>query len=276
MTRVIGKKGLDILHEFEGKLKDIGGGRYQAYLCPAGKLTIYIGCTHGVTAGMIVTEAEGREMLARELDENCREVGKMVRVPISQAQFDALVCLAYNIGWPTLAKSTLMRKLNAGDYAGASARFNDFRKARKGRNGPRVTMPGLVRRRAAEADLFLSDIPLTGMPQAVSATPVQFTTGDTIKVGGGLALGISSLVEGSKSAVEAAKPVTDAVKPTSTSIDQLSGLKTVADEMDVFRSVIASLKGSFEFLLQNWELSVVCAVAALAITAIANLRSTQS
>ena len=82
-------------------------------------------------------------------------------------QFDALVSFAYNVGIGNLKSSTLLRKLNAGDYDGAALEFHRWKRS----NG-RV-LPGLVRRRAAEALLFqgIADLDFDGnpdrMPQSV-------------------------------------------------------------------------------------------------------------
>ena len=73
-------------------------------------------------------------------------------MPLSQSQFDALVSLVFNIGGGAFRKSTLLQKLNAGDYAGASNEFMRWIKA-KGR-----VLGGLVTRRAAERALFLSEV----------------------------------------------------------------------------------------------------------------------
>ena len=74
--------------------------------------------------------------------------GKVI-VPLTQGQFDALVCLSYNIGLKSLGSSTLLKLLNAGDYDGAALQFRRWNK-----NDGKV-MRGLTRRRAAEACLFV-------------------------------------------------------------------------------------------------------------------------
>jgi len=86
---------------------------------------------------------------------------------VKHHQFDALVSFAYNVGIGNLKSSTLLRKLNAGDYDGAALEFHRWKRS----NG-RV-LPGLVRRRAAEALLFqgIADLDFDGnpdrMPQSV-------------------------------------------------------------------------------------------------------------
>ncbi len=73
----------------------------------------------------------------------------MVKVPLTANQLGALTSFAYNLGSGALASSTLLKLLNAGDYAGAAAQFARWNKARG------KTLAGLTKRRAAEAALFL-------------------------------------------------------------------------------------------------------------------------
>ena len=77
-------------------------------------------------------------------------VNNLVNVPVNQDQFDALVSFAFNVGANNLRNSTLLKKLNAGDFAGAAQEFQRWNKA-KGK-----VLPGLTRRRACEALLFQS------------------------------------------------------------------------------------------------------------------------
>lgn len=161
-------KGLDFIVSFEGKLRKIDGDRYVAYRCPANVLTIYVGCTEGVTEGMIVTEDEGRAMFRKEIAKHEAAVRRLVTVDLNQNQFDALVSFSYNVGSGALSRSTLLKHLNAGDYARAASHFHDWKKA-----GGRV-LNGLVRRRAAEADLFLADAPPAEMPQKIDTPDAKF------------------------------------------------------------------------------------------------------
>lgn len=131
-------------------LKDSEGCRLQAYLCPAGKWT----CGWGQTGPDIGpdtewTQEQADERLAAALGTFERGVARMLRVPVTGNQFSALVCLAYNIGLGNLLQSTLMRRINAGDVAGAADEFPKWSLA----NGQRL--PGLVRRRERERALFL-------------------------------------------------------------------------------------------------------------------------
>jgi len=164
--------GIKMIVGFEGRHRALGDGRYIAYRCPAGVWTIYAGVTKGVHEGMICTEAEGEAMFRRELATHEAAVNRMVTVSINQNQFDALVSFAYNCGDGALQKSSLLRLLNAGDYAGAARSFAAWNKG-----GGRV-LPGLVTRRAREASLFLKPMadqvsPEPSMPQAVEPPSVK-------------------------------------------------------------------------------------------------------
>lgn len=137
----ISKAGLDLIKQFEGLY-------LKAYRCPAGVPTIGYGHTAGVAMGQTITQQQADDYLRRDVRQFERAVERLVKVPLTQGQFDALVSFAFNLGEGALAQSTLLRLLNAGDYAGAAAQFDRWNKA-----GGRV-LPGLVRRRAAERALF--------------------------------------------------------------------------------------------------------------------------
>lgn len=134
--------GLALVKQFEGL-------RTQAYICPAGVLTIGYGSTGAhVKRGMVITEAQATALLAQDVVRFEKAVNGL-GVALTQNQFDALVSFAFNVGEKALRDSTLAKKLKAGDYKGAAAQFARWTKA-----GGK-TLPGLVRRRAAEAALFV-------------------------------------------------------------------------------------------------------------------------
>ena len=97
-----------------------------------------------------ISEDEAEALLAADLKTAESGVSRLVSVPLAQNQFDALVSFAYNLGAASLMSSTLLRKLNAGDYNDAADELPRWVYA-----GGRV-LPGLVRRRNAEQRLFLS------------------------------------------------------------------------------------------------------------------------
>lgn len=133
--------GLLLIKEFEGL-------RLTAYLCPANVWTIGYGTTRDVKPGQKISPAWAEKLLRQDVAEFEEGVTAAVTVPLTQSQFDALVSLAYNIGLTAFRKSTLLRLLNAGDYAGAAKQF-----ARWNRGGGKV-LAGLTRRRAVERARF--------------------------------------------------------------------------------------------------------------------------
>lgn len=136
-------KGIELIQRFEGL-------ELTAYLCPAGVWTIGYGHTGDVKEGDRVTRAEATALLQKDLKRFERVVESSIDVSLTQEQFDALVSFTYNLGGGALRKSTLRRILNQGDYQGAAEEFLRWVKA-----GGK-TLKGLVRRRAAERELFLS------------------------------------------------------------------------------------------------------------------------
>lgn len=137
----IGTKGLEMIKHFEGL-------ELNAYQCAAGVWTIGYGHTKGVQKGMVISEDTANEMLVEELNEYENYINTLVNVELNQNQFDAMVSWVYNLGGGNLKASTLLKVLNAGDYAGVPAQMMRWNKA-----GGKV-LEGLTRRRQAEADLF--------------------------------------------------------------------------------------------------------------------------
>lgn len=139
----IGSKGLELIKHFEGC-------ELEAYKCPAGVWTIGYGHIKGVQEGMTITEAQAEEMLQSELIEYEGYINDLVEVELNQNQFDAMVSWVYNLGGGNLRSSTLLKVLNAGNYAGVPEQMLRWNKA-----GGKV-LEGLTRRRQAEADLFVA------------------------------------------------------------------------------------------------------------------------
>lgn len=153
---------LALICEFEGFMP-------RWYRDPVGVWTIGYGHTDSAgypryadDKGLVLTEADARTILARDLGQYERAVSEAVKVSLNENQFGALVSFTYNLGAGNLRSSTLLRKLNAGDYAGAAAEFGRWNKA-----GGRV-LAGLTRRRAAERALF--EKPAARIPVADAAT----------------------------------------------------------------------------------------------------------
>jgi len=151
----ISSNGVQVMHYFEKcKLK--------AYPDPGSTdgrpWTIGWGDTGpDVVEGLEITQDEADARFERRLSREFEPgVMSLVKVPLTQGQFDALVCFAYNVGLDIdtdtqaegLGDSTLLRKVNAGDMVGAGDEFLKWNK-----NDGKV-MLGLRRRRAAERALF--------------------------------------------------------------------------------------------------------------------------
>ncbi|MBQ4675575.1 lysozyme [Aeromonas hydrophila] len=138
--------GVAVAHYFESC-------KLQAYPDPGSKngepWTIGRGHTGPeVKPGLVWTQAQADAAFLVDIAHFERDVLSLVKVPVNQGQFDALVLFSYNVGSKALESSTLLRKLNAGDYDGAAVEFRRWNK-----NDGKV-MRGLTRRRAAEECLF--------------------------------------------------------------------------------------------------------------------------
>lgn len=128
--------------------------RAKSYLCPAGVWTIGWGSTGAdIKRGMTWTLDQANARFARDLDAFGDGVRRVLRVDATPHEFAAMVSLAYNIGLSSFARSTLLKRFNAGDKAGAAAQFAVWCKARD-KSGALKALPGLVARRADEARVF--------------------------------------------------------------------------------------------------------------------------
>ncbi|MCL6366205.1 lysozyme [Pectobacterium carotovorum subsp. carotovorum] len=144
----ISNNGINLIKQFEGC-------ELSAYQDIVGVWTIGYGWTQPVDGkpirrGMTIDAATADRLLKTGVVQYEQAVNQLVKVAINQSQFDALVSFTYNLGTRSLSTSTLLKKLNAGDIAGAAAEF-----ARWNRAGGKE-LAGLTRRREAERALFLS------------------------------------------------------------------------------------------------------------------------
>lgn len=142
-ARSLSAQGLDHIKASEGL-------RLKAYPDPASggdPWTIGYGSTIGVKPGMVITEAQADDRLRADVARFEAAVNRLAP-KTTQGQFDALVSFSFNVGEGNLAKSTLLKKHNAGDYTGAADEFAKWTLAAGKR------MPGLVTRRAGEARLY--------------------------------------------------------------------------------------------------------------------------
>jgi len=142
------EKGIALIKQFEGC-------KLTAYQDSVGVWTIGYGWTQPVDgkpirAGMTIKQETAERLLKTGLVSYESDVSRLVKVGLTQGQFDALVSFTYSLGARSLSTSTLLLKLNAGDYAAAADEFLRWNKA-----GGKV-LNGLTRRREAERALFLS------------------------------------------------------------------------------------------------------------------------
>jgi lysozyme len=144
----ISEEGLALIKHFEGCPTD-DEGNVIAYQDAVDIWTIGYGHTKGVQEGDKWTQEKADFMLWRELEEEYENYIKdYVHVPLNQNQFDALCSWVYNLGPNNLKVSTLLKKLNNGEYDEVPAQIKRWNKA-----GGKV-LEGLVRRREAEALMF--------------------------------------------------------------------------------------------------------------------------
>ncbi|MGE4351943.1 MAG: lysozyme [Bdellovibrionales bacterium] len=141
LTRRVCEDGVALIKEYEGL-------RLKAYRCPAHIWTIGYGHTRTVYPSMEITEEEAEHLLYEDLFIVEQAIGRLVKVPLNDYQFAALVAFAFNVGIGNLEKSTLLRLLNRGWYEQVPAQLSRWNRS----NGQ--VLGGLARRRAAEARLW--------------------------------------------------------------------------------------------------------------------------
>jgi lysozyme len=123
----------------------------KPYVCPAGKWTIGYGHTKGVTeTSPPITIEQAVDLLAEDAEEAAEAINRLCKATLTQGQFDAMCSLTFNIGIAAFTKSTLLKMVNAGNWAGAARQFDLWIHS----NG-RV-LNGLVERRKEERALFES------------------------------------------------------------------------------------------------------------------------
>lgn len=141
-----GEKGVQLICQFEGL-------RLERYRDAVGLWTIGYGhliLKEEINKLVKITTGEAKQLLRKDLKRTEEGVKKMLSRCVTQRQFDALVSFSFNLGVGNLKKSTLLKKVNAGDIKAAALQFQSWNKA-----GGKV-LSGLTRRREAEMKLFLS------------------------------------------------------------------------------------------------------------------------
>ena len=184
MTRQTNQAGVELIKRFEGL-------RTKAYLCPAKVWTIGYGHTSAagppsVGPGKVITAGEAVQILKNDLKVFEAAVEKAVKVPLTDNEFAALVSFTFNLGSGTLARSTLLRKLNQGKYDAVPGELARYVYAGKQK------LEGLVRRRAAEASLWSSGVPREPLKPVVKPPVKQETKDAAVIAGVGTAGGLGT------------------------------------------------------------------------------------
>ncbi len=187
--RKISKAGLALIKQWEGL-------RLHAYKDAIGMWTIGYGHTSTagkpfVHKGMIITEKQAEEVLSQDLRQFENTVEKHVRVSLTDEQFAALVSFCYNIGTSAFCNSTLLKKLNNGEYEAVPAELQKWTKA----GGKRLH--GLVHRRAAESGLWAKGAYVSPNYQTVETqTPMGFFKAEALTPIIGSFSGLGGLLAG--------------------------------------------------------------------------------
>lgn len=163
----------ELIKKWEGLHKKRSDGLVGAYRDPVNIWTIGYGSIYHLDLNRpiresdVITKATAERWLELEVEEKAEDVERLSQVTLKQCMFDAVVSFTYNIGIGAFGESTLLRKLNAGDYDGAAREFDRWVHGED--NGARRVLPGLVNRRNDEEALFRRD----GFPILVSGTLTQ-------------------------------------------------------------------------------------------------------
>lgn len=192
MARTVNADTLALIQQWEGFRSD-------AYPDPGSRdgtpWTIGYGNTRingrAVKKGDKITKADATALLKIDLERVAAFVESLVKVELTDNQFGALVSFDYNIGDDAFAKSTLLKKLNAGDYVSVPAQL-----ARWNKNDGHV-MPGLVNRRAAEAGLWAKGAHVASNTVEAKPSGPAWITPETMAAGGGLLTGATGIASGS-------------------------------------------------------------------------------
>ena len=142
-------KNIELIKRHEGL-------RLKAYLpTPNDVWTIGYGHTKTAKQGMSITESQADLLLRQDVEWVEKAINRLMTVPINQNQFDALGSLVFNIGATAFAKSSVLKRLNEKDYNGAADAFLMWTKQRDRKTNKMNVLPGLVKRRQEERQLFL-------------------------------------------------------------------------------------------------------------------------
>lgn len=270
----ISRRGVNFIKQWEGFVPFIYddlvrvNGRYAEWKGGRiiGTLTIGYGHTksasgqYPMTVGTRITETRAVQLLDEDLDPVESYVNRVVKVPITQAQFDALVSITYNFGEGNLRKSILLARLNAGDYRGARSAFGLYVNS-KGKR-----LQGLANRRLAEQKLWdLKDQSVASLKKE-DALPQEYSSRDVVPVtpkeidqpvtptAANTAEGSSGLATSGLGTTGMGSQVSDALDKASGYAEQAGSVMQTADAFGVAPLGLAAIIGPkaaafFSFLL---------------------------
>lgn len=246
MPRTINNVGLDILKEFEAGPQGNCQPALRAYLCPAGKWTIGWGHTLGVKEGQVISREYAEDILRLDLADSCKAVEAAVdNGRTSSNEFSALVLLHFNIGHAAFMGSSPLRLHKAGKKTEAANAFALWRKCTDPKTGQIVDSPGLIRRRAAEAALYLkAEFRDQAMPQAVAPEKSPVVSKTVLTAGAGIVAGAGSVV------------------------DQVSTMKGVVDQATAAMTSMGAFKAAMSGMFTGKGLSVVLGTVAVVCIAV--------
>lgn len=220
----ISRDGLDFIKSFESFVPHVYDdkrppikGKYREWQGEPVRGTLTIGYGHTNAAkhplkikmGLKVTEREAEKILDVDLDDVEKQVNRVVKVPLTQGQFDALVSLSFNLGPLDKKAQTLMNRLNRKDYKGARAAFDLYV-----RSGGEV-MRGLQRRRDGEQLLWDEEdpkLPITPVDHPAEVDPVNPKPMVTSKEG--VALSVTGTLDTLHTAAEVSGVVSEVKRNT--------------------------------------------------------------
>jgi lysozyme len=209
---LVSRAAIDIIKQFEGC-------RLKAYPDPGtggAPWTIGYGHTSGVSRGMLITQQQAEDFIHIDILKFEKAVDDLVEVDLEQHQFDALVSFAFNCGIGNLRSSTLLKMVNSGKFDAVPAQFMKWTRA-AGKE-----LPGLVRRRRAEAALWRGVDETTQLNHNESsskpdALPPAKTMADSKQ-------GNAAFVTGGLAVMGAAKEASNQAKDASDTIDVVTSI----------------------------------------------------
>jgi len=146
-----GEKGEALIKSFESL-------ELTAYLCPAGKWTIGWGHTRNVKKGQVITAEKAEDFFREDILPIEKELNRL-DLDFNQNQFDALVSFIFNVGCENFSESTLLKRVQADtNHRDIPVQFARWNKITDKKTKKKKVSNGLVRRRKAEADLYMTPV----------------------------------------------------------------------------------------------------------------------